>query len=474
MNRILFVYPDAEKIERFYNDSRIVFLDKNGWSIIESSKRVYLPFDFAFENSIEDPLIFTIIDRLNWWLPIWNRWAKNLDQYEILKFLALMQINSARSAFKSLNIASALFFTGISHHIDMVLIEIACAISKINQIFLYSNVVNGRLIPMLQVDSIFDRKPLNAIISNHDSSVDVDKFIKNLYKKRPPVANGVDTSLSKNFYAAIGFIIKKYTLLSIIELRNLVFKKSSNPLSNYLPLTRLSFFDNLRLLIQQKKAINFYDKNVVSKIDKIKYLIIAHFQPEATSFPEGGHYSNHVNIVMKLRSLGIDNLAYKEHPSTWTYFAPIVGETRVAIYRSLKYYEQIQKLGCSFVSQHLSANSSFDNSKIIPITITGTIAIERSLLGYSTIVCGEPWYLGLPGTIHINSLKQNDDYFETIEESNEQIKAESRKYLNSILSKHTLINTTGIATGKTSSNPLDIKIHNDEFDLLVEHIFKLI
>ena len=46
-------------------------------------------------------------------------------------------------------------------------------------------------------------------------------------------------------------------------------------------------------------------------------MIAAHFQPEATSFPEGENYYNHISINRKLRSLGYkEEIFYKEHPAS--------------------------------------------------------------------------------------------------------------------------------------------------------------
>ena len=63
----------------------------------------------------------------------------------------------------------------------------------------------------------------------------------------------------------------------------------------------------------------------------------------------------------------------------------------------------LKKLNVDFLPMNLNVNSkAFDN--ILPITISGTIAIERSLKGLKTIVAGNPWYIKMPGIIKFNSL----------------------------------------------------------------------
>ena len=53
----------------------------------------------------------------------------------------------------------------------------------------------------------------------------------------------------------------------------------------------------------------------------------------------------------------------------------------------------------------------------IPITINGSIAIERALMGYSTIYCGNVVWKGMPGTIHIDKIKNLQSTIESINKS---------------------------------------------------------
>ena len=83
----------------------------------------------------------------------------------------------------------------------------------------------------------------------------------------------------------------------------------------------------------------------------------------------------------------------------------------------------------------------------IPITITGTIAIERSLLGLHTLVFGNPWYKGLPGTIHINDITTLCDIPAAWISPCEKIANEARSFLESRLSFNTITNAAGIGVG---------------------------
>ena len=88
----------------------------------------------------------------------------------------------------------------------------------------------------------------------------------------------------------------------------------------------------------------------------------------------------------------------------------------------------------------------------MPITICGTIAIERSLVGDKTIYCGYPWYKGLPGTVHIdkfNFKKINLSYFK----QDPKLKKNSFNFIKKIINKKTIINFPGTgSTGKMISD----------------------
>ena len=85
----------------------------------------------------------------------------------------------------------------------------------------------------------------------------------------------------------------------------------------------------MKMMWAQRSFVNLYYKRCVSfdNINQavttsmpVKLLIAAHYQPEATSFPEGWDYHTHIDIVLKIRSLGYsDSIFYKEHYGTKFY-----------------------------------------------------------------------------------------------------------------------------------------------------------
>ena len=58
---------------------------------------------------------------------------------------------------------------------------------------------------------------------------------------------------------------------------------------------------------QQRKFINYYKyktKIKSLKLSKKDIVIIANYQPEATSFPIGKENNNHLDLIYKLRTFG--------------------------------------------------------------------------------------------------------------------------------------------------------------------------
>ena len=164
------------------------------------------------------------------------------------------------------------------------------------------------------------------------------------------------------------------------------------------------FLKNLSSKTISKKEIHTFRSQ-----KKPFLLLAAHYQPEATSFPEGDKYYNHINIAMLLRKKKYkSNILYKEHPIIYKYLSKYIGLTKVGISRSATYLEILSDLGCKFLPTSFNLSLKDDNDWYVPITITGTIAIERSLAGLHTIYTGNPWYKGLPGTIYIDEIESLD------------------------------------------------------------------
>ena len=207
-------------------------------------------------------------------------------------------------------------------------------------------------------------------------------------------------------------------------------------------------FSHVDILLQQKRAINYYKKKIkpFEKFKNKKYLLIAaHHQPEATSYPMGQEWNNHIDMCLELKRKKYKNkLIYKEHPLILNFFDHTTKHYRVGVSRSEEYYNALLNLGCNFLDHEINSFSPEFLETFIPVTISGTIAIERSLIGYKTIYFGKPFWEGMPGTISINNIRD----FENIDKYfgyDEKIEKQTVKFLISLFNKKSINNYVGLS-----------------------------
>ena len=133
------------------------------------------------------------------------------------------------------------------------------------------------------------------------------------------------------------------------------------------------------------------------------------------------------------------------------------------MYRSKKYYEQLLFLGCKFTKNTI--NNFGDKNSFLPVTISGTIAIERSLLGLYTIVAGTPWFRGLPGVIELSKLKTLKKIPKKYLVQNNEIKKKAFQFFEDKLNFGTITNVPGISTARPLNNKTDMLkwLEIDEF-----------
>jgi hypothetical protein len=477
--KLLLVYPHERIRSLFKANSEVVFLDGRGWWVLDkiTLTRRLVAVDDIEVNYNENVNLKSILKKLDWWGPIWHRWIANADQYELLKREALIYVLKIMAGLNFFEINNSIFHTGVSHHVDISLVEIACSNLKVPQVFLYANVINGRLLPMIQVSSIRDRRPLGKKVSLYDSTKDIHDFYINKVNNKAPVLNSKIKSLNRNFnYASYQLFYGEIRSFFANKLKLLIGRKVNERLP-VLKAPQLKLSDHLRLIKQQKKALNFYLKNCMSHKDIQKTLenkssiplIAAHYQPEATSFPEGGEWGNHIDVVLRLRSLKTTgDIVYKEHPASWAYFAPIVGATRVGMYRSVSYYEQLLDLGCKFIPPDYDLKMQPQvNSWYLPISITGSICIERSLFKLPSIYTGHPIFKDVPGTYSMDEFSTFNEFAECIQKPGLFSQADVLASLSNQLNFTTIVNVLGVGSGQPLNDEEMIKTFNVEYKKLI-------
>jgi hypothetical protein len=471
---ILFAYPNQILIELLFNEEKYIFLDEKGIWIYnkETLKRDFIDLinvdiDFALFN-------INTRDQINSWSPIWTRWLSGSFNYEHLRSNALNIDLKLKTCLNNYKINLVIFFTGIPHHIDTSLLSIACSSLNIPKLFLYSNVIDGRLIPLIEIKTIYDRKPIDTEFSSINYDRLLENFLSNRLAGNAPIVNTKLNYLKTNYYFStfktIFFLFKSKL---IKKLRN-----NSILWSDFK--ANISFLDVINLNNKQKSFLSNYNKLKLNIDESTKFInkknnkiiIAAHFQPEATTFPEGGNYSNHLEIIYKLKNLGyIGDIGYKEHPATKIYHDDFVGITRVGIYRSLEYLEHLKNLNCVFLSENSKLDICINKIyNYIPLTITGTIAIERSLCGLHTIVAGQPWFIRMPGVIHIEDLKNLTKVEDSWVTPNVNVANSAKLFLTKMLNNKTIENVPGIGTGKPIHNDINIQKFRNGILVLINSI----
>lgn len=469
----LLAFPSDLIIERYYSDKNIVFLLKNGWLVFseELNKRIIIDFDINFDNEIE---IKEIINDINWWNPIYNRWTSDSFKYEDYRTDSLLIILKIYSGLLKYNISKIINFTAIPHHIDSLLLSIAASKKNCSQIFLYANVFDVRLLPICHKGEFLNRSIVFKNVSSINYQDIIHDFLLNKSFDKPPKLNTKVSLLKTNFLFANLYLL----FLSMNSLLRKIANRWRGKKSIFDFYKETSFIENWGMLCSQNSFLKEFTKNKLSlkcsyellNSKNIYIVLAAHYQPEATSFPEGGDWNNHINIICKLRGLGLKHIAYKEHPATKLYFDNVVGMTKVGMYRSNSYIKKLKELNCVILHEGVNLSIS-DNlcENYLPITITGTIALERSLAGLKTIVVGEPWFKGLPGTYSFEDLERSDVIIDKVFlKKNSQLAEESFQFLLTLLNNNTIANYLGVGSGVPSNNNFDKESFLESLDNILK------
>lgn len=442
-----------EVYDLYKNNEKTFFLNSNGFHFFQNKKMTFFSYEEKIDSLDYGKFDF-VIDELKNQLPTISRWNSRGDTYNVLLRDLAKIVLIISYVLKKNNIQQCVVSTSLNHHIDSTLLEIAGRISLIPRIYLFVLNVSDRLLPLKQLNDFKSREILDFEVSNHTLKKDLDLFVER-------TSNGLAPIIGGQFLKTDTFNIFKAILLSVKNDLAFFYRKikSNKKLNNedfFEKFNQKFPFQNLIQTFNQNQGIYYYKKNVVEKYLKNKIIIMAHFQPEASSFPLGGKRYSHIDIVYKLRSLGYKDLIYyKEHPSSKIYFSSI-GNTQVGSWKTKNYYKHLKKLGCVFLDidkvKNLSTSIDF-----IPVTISGTIAMERAFKGLHTIVFGDIWYLKMPGIIHVDQITDFESINKSLFEVNPSIAKDAYMFFKNITKNKTVINATGIGLeGKLEQTNLDV------------------
>jgi hypothetical protein len=473
-SKILLIQPYAFLRKQYNENDRYAIYDEKSIAYWSEGVRQYMQIGYP-ETISSDIDLEKIRNKINWNMPLWLRWMGQADRYEDYRQTCLLFVIRLMQALLQLNVKSVLFFTGVAHHIEMSLIESACQMSSARQIYLYPMpffTEQNRLLPLVQNDSIRDRRIVSVEISNKDARDAVVAYRENHLAARPPQLNEKIDSVATSYPHALMRVV----IFGLKTIAKTVLRKDEDAVWHPIDRRRdYNFLSILRIVQYQKNALDYYLSTMLDEytLDQIVEteggmpILYAHYQPEASTFPEGGDYANHLDVVISMRKLGyFGKILYKEHPGSWIYYSNAFGFSRVGLCRSVEYYRQLAALGCVFVPPSYKL-SERHLQQLFPITITGSVGVERSLVGLATCCAGVPWFKGAPGIFDLATTFGEDGVF--YDQQRWQFDPmQGVEWFAQTLSKRTINNYPGIGTGVALDTASERAAFLEELDALLK------
>lgn len=143
-----------------------------------------------------------------------------------------------------------------------------------------------------------------------------------------------------------------------------------------------------------------YNNMTVSSLPDQFILVALHYQPEETSNPTGGVYSDQTLMIQLLdQHLPKDvTIIVKEHKSQF------YTQLESASGRNTHFYQRIAKISdrVTFVSEDYNPFELIDKAQAV-VTISGTIGWESAIRGTPAIVFGRAWYEQMPRVFKVKT-----------------------------------------------------------------------
>jgi hypothetical protein len=478
MSKVLLIEPYDFLSSEYKDDHRYaIYEDKSVryWSSgLLQTKNIDYPCTVPLDIDLD-----AIRAKISWTTPLWSRWLGQADRYEDYRQSCLLFVIRLADVLSELEVESVIFPTGVAHHIEYSLIEAASQVAGSQQVYLYPVPffnAPSRLVPLVQNRSISDRRILAAAVSDKESHDVIVEYRDNHLAAKPPQQNEKIDHLATSY----PYALTRVAFLWLKDVAKVVLGKRVHNGEHFLD--KLKDYDclsKLRIVQQQKLALDYYSSVMLNDAavdlmlegEKPLPILYAHYQPEASTFPEGGDFANHLDVVLAMRRIGYrGTILYKEHPGSWIYYSGIVGFSRVGVCRSVEYYRQLEALGCIFVSPNYRLRDS-RLKHLFPVTITGSIGVERSLTGLATCCAGLPWFQGAPGVFNVQeTFGACGIFFEPERWQFDPMKGLA--WFDEALSGKTIINFPGIGTGIPLTSVDDKTAFLAEFEDMVQEFVK--
>jgi hypothetical protein len=360
--------------------------------------------------------------------PIYSRHSDSMITMDVDIRLVAKSIIGLADFLSEEKVVGVNFSFESSHHIYTQVIEKACQVAGIIQVFEYPVNYSPWFITLLQKQSIYERSRVELL--SDDLAVPPEEYSKWLqntfflklergtfFKAR---VSEFSSALKKSYifavlYLYLGnpraklYVYRKRIVTFILQIFHSSWRTEKIFAGRSLWKTHVT-------LLRLKKALDFYGIRSTENIDSLRdawkkieqmgeipLVFYAHFQPEATTFPECSPYANIIDTIVFIRNSGYKHpIFYKEHPHMRNfYFEKRVSTGGAA--RSIEFYQSLEELGCFLVPFELDLG---EQRNFMVVTGIGTIAIERSILGLQTLVMAWTWYNGIPGLLTLDHFKK--------------------------------------------------------------------
>tara|TARA_B110000263_G_C15288226_1_gene501958 strand:- start:308 stop:1801 length:1494 start_codon:yes stop_codon:yes gene_type:complete len=215
----------------------------------------------------------------------------------------------------------------------------------------------------------------------------------------------INHSISSKSQTKISFFFGYFTKFNKL-IKHFYYELSTNK-DTYSQLSKLNYFKFFyKRLVQQRLLLNYWESNCVPfddyKDSPIVYFPL-HFQPERSSDPEAGNYSQQILVIKLLLNLLPEEwkILVKEHPRQNSAGFP---NFRRFHYRNISEYDEM-----------------FSSPRVVPISVlvpselvikharltascTGSIIWEGMLKGKPSISFGSHWHNTCESSPHINDI----------------------------------------------------------------------
>ena len=249
---------------------------------------------------------------------------------------------------------------------------------------------------------------LDIAHSNIDIQIEkeIKKFISDIIDKNENFELSYMKTQKKN-RVLINRLINYCNKGFIQDLKDIKFNLSNQLSSTYSPTNPYGIGFIGRKLIKKKRIDNLRKQIKVHEeeinINHPYVYFPLHYEPERTTNPDGKRFHDQFSALLELRNIIPNNIniIVKEHPSQ------ILVADRASRGRSPLFYNLIKNVeGVKLAPIFYNSIQLMLKSKFVA-TITGSVALEASVLGIKTLTFGQTWYKGLPNTY---SWKKNISY----------------------------------------------------------------